>query len=82
MKITDEFINKLFENTNFGTVINGCVQAKRDQLAKNLRDQVNGYWSGSTAYHLMVNGGFLKDGKSSTYKELTALGAEFMKDYQ
>ncbi len=79
--VTDEFINKLFEGTNFGKPINGCVQKKREQIAKTLRDQTAGYWSGHTAYHIAVNGGFLKDAKRSTNKELTAFGAAFMSEF-
>ena len=52
------------------------------QLYKNLNDQLNGYWSGSTAYFIMTHGGFLKDSKKSTNKSLTALGELFIKDYE
>jgi len=30
----------------------------------------------------MTEGGFLKDGKKSTYKELTSLGVMFMDEYK
>ena len=76
--VSDEYINKLFEGTNFGEQINNCVKAKRKQLVKTLRDQVAGYWSGHTAYHIAVNGGFLKDAKKSEAKQLTVLGVAFL----
>jgi hypothetical protein len=78
--ISDDFINQLFEGTNFGEPTNNCVEMKRKQLAKTLQDQVDGYWSGHTAYHIVVDGGFLKNGKRSTNKELTALGVAFMQE--
>ena len=79
--VSDDFINELFAGTNFGEPINNCVKAKRKQIAKTLRDQVAGYWSGHTAYHIVVNGGFLKDAKSGEQKELTAFGAAFMSEH-
>lgn len=78
MKITDEYINKLFENTNFGPEVNSSAEGKRKMLAKTLKNQVDGYWSGHTAYHIAINGGFLKDAKSGSPKELTALGELFL----
>lgn len=76
--VSDEYINKLFEGTNFGEKINSCVKAKRKQIVKTLRDQVAGYWSGHTAYHIAVDGGFLKDAKKSEAKQLTELGVAFL----
>jgi hypothetical protein len=78
--LSDDFINQLFECTNFGEAINNCVEMKRKQIAKTLQNQVDGYWSGHTAYHIVVNAGFLKDGKRSTHKELTALGVAFLQE--
>ena len=78
--VSDKFINELFAGTNFGESINNCVEAKRKQLAKTLRDQVHGYWSGHTAYHIAVDGGFLKDAKSGETKILTALGWAFIQE--
>ena len=80
MVVSDEYINNLFEGTNFGKPTNECVKMKRKQLAKTLRDQVAGYWSGHTSYHIAVNGGFLMDAKSSEPKKLTALGQAFLQD--
>jgi len=76
--LTDEYINRLFEGTNFGGKINNCVKAKRRQILKTLKDQVAGYWSGHTAYHLVVDGGFLHDAKTDEEKKLTALGIAFI----
>ena len=58
------------------------IDSMRKQLHKNLSNQIDGYWSGHTAYHLMVDGGFLKDSKPGTEKKLTALGEAFMRDYK
>ena len=80
MKITDEYIESLFEGTNFGEVINNSVKEQRKILKKSLGNQVKGYWSGHTIYQIMVYGGFLIDAKSSTKKRLTALGKEFISD--
>jgi len=46
--------------------VNNCVKKKRELIAKTLRNQINGFWSGHTAYHIAVDGGFLKD----VYEEL------------
>lgn len=78
--VSDEYINKLFEGSNFGAKINGSTEAKRAQIVKTLRDQVSGYWSGHTAYHIAVDGGFLKDAKRTANKELTALGVAFIQE--
>ena len=81
---SDDFVNNLFEGLNFGGHINGSVEEKRKQIAKTLRDQVNGYWSGHTAYHLVVNAGFLHDAKREVGvgKTLTAFGVAFMQNHQ
>ena len=78
MEFTDEFINELFVGTNFGATINESVTEKRILIAKTLNNQVDGYWSGHTAYNIVVDAGFLKDAKSSEKKELTAFGVEFL----
>ncbi|AUR87419.1 hypothetical protein NVP1101O_008 [Vibrio phage 1.101.O._10N.261.45.C6] len=78
MRDTDKIIDKMFNAKSWG--IPDTIEAKRGQLHKNLTDQVNGYWSGSTAYWIMTQGGFLVDGKSSTMKKLTVLGEMFMEE--
>ncbi len=76
MSEIDQIINEMFNANQWG--IEDTIEAKREQLHKNLTDQINGYWSGSTAYWIMTSGGFLVDGKSCSMKELTALGQIFM----
>jgi len=79
--VTDSFINDIFAGTNFGEKINNSVKAKREQIAKTLNDQINGYWSGHTAYHIVVNAGFLFDAKTDEDKKLTALGVSFLQEH-
>lgn len=78
--ISDEKINQLFDGTNFGTLINNNVNLKRKQITKTLRDQIGGYWSGHTAYHIAVDGGFLNDAKRDDDKTLTPLGLAFLNE--
>lgn len=54
----------------------------RKQLYKNLKDQLNGYWSGHSAYSIMVHGGFLINSKRGTKKQLTSLGEKFIEDFE
>lgn len=79
IEFSDEFIDGLFENTDFGTQINASTDLKRELIGETLQNQIDGYWSGSTAYSIVVNAGFLIDSKSGSEKKLTALGEEFMK---
>lgn len=78
--VSDKYINELFAGTNFGEKVNNCVKEKRKLLAKTLRNQVAGFWSGHTAYNIAVHGGFLHDSKPGTEKRLTALGNAFIKE--
>ena len=78
--LTDEYINKLFEGTNFGEHVNQSVNEKRKQIEKTLKDQINGYWSGSTAYGIVIRGGFLNDAKFGKEKKLTPLGIAFLQE--
>jgi len=80
--VTDEYIEHLFAGTNFGEDINNSTEAKRDVIAKTLRNQVNGYWSGHTAYGIVTTGGFLVDAKFGEVKRLTALGVAFLEDHK
>lgn len=75
----DEIIHKLFSTYWVGPQRDDLELAKK-QLYKNLTDQVNGYWSGHTAYYIMTAGGFLIDSKSGTNKKLTMMGELFMKE--
>lgn len=58
------------------------VKKMRAQLYKNLGNQIDGYWSGSSAYNIMTKGGFLIDAKRNTNKQLTELGKMFMSDFE
>ena len=80
MVLSDDYINSLFKGTNFGEAIDSCVQEKRKLIIKTLRNQLDGYWSGHTAYQIVVQGGFLHDAKSGDQKQLTALGAAFLEE--
>lgn len=77
MRVIDEVISKLFSDRWSGEASSNLEIAKK-QLAKNLRDQLNGHWSGHTAYSIMVDGGFLIDSKPGTEKKLTAIGKILM----
>jgi hypothetical protein len=76
--VIDKIIGKLFSERWTENLALAPIEDQRKQLFKTLRDQTNGYWSGHTAYHLAVEGGFLIDGKSNTNKQLTELGKIFM----
>ena len=76
MSDIDKIIDRLFNAKQWG--IEDTIEAKREKLNENLTYQVNGWWSGSTAYWIMTYGGFLVDGKSSTKKKLTKLGEMFI----
>lgn len=78
LNFSDQWAQKIFLNTNFGTQINGDPTLQKAQLAKTLRDQMGGYWSGHTAYHLAVNAKLLHDGPASTLKHLTESGLCFL----
>ena len=74
----DTVIKKLFKERWSADLAEADINDQREQLFKTLRDQQQGYWSGHTAYHLAVDGGFLIDSKSGTEKKLTELGKLFM----
>ncbi|WP_444886735.1 hypothetical protein [Microbulbifer sp. JMSA008] len=76
--ISDEYIEELFDGTNFGKKINNSTQAKREIIAKCLNNQIEGFWSGHTIYHILIDGGFLIDARTSETKRLTALGRAFL----
>lgn len=79
----DSHIRELFKDRWCGEHVLSSLDNMKKQLIKTLTDQINGYWSGSTAYHLAVEGGFLIDAKSTNglRKELTPLGVEFIESY-
>ncbi|WP_444905305.1 hypothetical protein ACJJIU_22315 (plasmid) [Microbulbifer sp. CnH-101-E] len=80
MVVSDQYIESLFEGAVFGPAVDDSAAGKRLQIAKTLRNQIDGYWSGHTAYHIVVSGGFLHDAKASEPKKLTALGAAFLQE--
>lgn len=82
MEGIDKIIFELFTNNWVGETVTKDLDNMKKQLHKNLINQVDGYWSGSTAYHIMTKGGFLIDSKSGTKKELTELGKVFIKEYE
>lgn len=77
MELMDRVISDLFRCW-VGAASND-VEIAKEQLKKNLNDQIAGYWSGATAYWIMTHGGFLLDGKKGEKKKLTAFGHEFMR---
>ena len=78
MNEINQIIDKLFSERWTENLANAHIDDKRKQLHKNLQYQVDGYWSGHTAYHIMVDGGFLIDARSGAMKQLTELGKIFM----
>ncbi|QFT55614.1 hypothetical protein [Microbulbifer sp. THAF38] len=79
--ISDEYIEELFEGTNFGERVNNSTLLKRHHIAKHLKQQIEGFWSGHTMYHILIYGGFLMDAKTSETKRLTALGRAFLETH-
>ncbi|MNG70296.1 hypothetical protein D3C79_286770 [compost metagenome] len=80
MSQIDELISELFKSW-VGPASDNLELAK-NQLYKNLSDQLSGYWSGHTAYWIMTYGGFLMDTPRGKEKKLTALGEMFMKEME
>ena len=86
MKDINKIIHQMFSTRWSGDLNNSPIEDMRKQLHKNLQNQIDGYWSGHTAYHIMVDGGFLIDSKRKRIKDmgmaegkkLTALGQMFM----
>lgn len=78
----NEIIEDMFNLCWHGEHTLSSIENMRKQLYKNLKDQLNGYWSGHSAYSIMVNGGFLINSKRGTKKELTELGKRFIKDFE
>lgn len=86
MSEINKVIHELFSTRWSGDLNKASITEMRKQLHKTLRDQTNGFWSGHTAYHLAVDGGFLIDSKRifqdetnhAKGKELTSFGKIFM----
>ncbi|MDE1350404.1 hypothetical protein L9W80_09595 [Vibrio aestuarianus] len=73
----DQIINELFSARWSGDLRNAPINKMREQLYKNLKDQLNGYWSGHTAYHILIHGGFIIDAPIGK-KVATKLGQMFI----
>jgi hypothetical protein len=90
MSDIDKVIHKLFSTRWSYDLSNAPIEKMRSQLYKSLSDQTNGFWSGHTAYNLMIDGGFLIDSKrkyleesnKAEGKKLTEMGKLFMESYQ
>lgn len=80
MSQIDELISDLFKSWVGPASEN--IELAKNQLYKNLSDQLAGYWSWHTAYWIMTCGGFLIDAPSGQKKKLTALGEMFMKEME
>lgn len=86
----NEIIKKLFSERWSDDLKNATIDEMRKLLYKKLQDQLKGYWSGHTAYHIMIDGGFLVDSKririegSQEFKgkELTTLGKRFIESME
>ena len=80
----DGMIFELFTERWCGEAVTENIDTMRSQLHKSLRDQTAGYWSGHTAYWIMVDGGFLEDAKyvNRRPKILTDLGQKFMEEFR
>lgn len=59
----DGVIYLLYSSFWSGDLSGAPVSEMKKQLYKTLTDQVNGYWSGHSAYQIAVAGGFLIDSK-------------------
>ena len=89
MSEINEIIKKMFSTRWSGSLSTGSIEDMRSQLHKDLQNQIDGFWTGHTAYHIMVDGGFLVDSKRIPIgdtnmckgKKLTALGELFMKSW-
>lgn len=86
MSDIDKIIFDLFTARWTDDLNKSPISDMRKQLHKNLQNQIDGFWSGHTAYHIMVDGGFLIDSKrvydedsnKCKGKKLTWLGKAFM----
>ncbi|PMS92000.1 hypothetical protein C1T06_22810 [Vibrio parahaemolyticus] len=77
-------IKQLFAERWTDDLRHAPLEKLRQQVYKNLKDQMAGYWSGHTAYHLLVDGGFLIDAKfeQGKGKKLTLLGRRFIENME
>lgn len=74
----DAYVEALFEGRpSFGRPIDESIGGKHGILIKCLKAQAQGFWSGHTIYHIMVDGGLLVDAKPGK-KRLTHLGELYL----
>ncbi len=85
MSDINKIIHQLFSSRWSGDLSKAPIEDMRKQLHKNLSNQIDGYWSGNAAYHIMIDGGFLIDSKRNRKpngmaegKKLTVRGQMFM----
>ena len=81
MSDIDNIIFELFSSRWYGHLSAAPISEMRAQLRKNIQNQIDGYWTGSTAYQIMVDGGFIVDSKRGKNKKLTMLGKVFMDSF-
>ena len=89
MSDIDNIIFELFSTRWHGDLSAAPISEMRAQLRKNIQNQIDGYWSGSTAYRIMVDGGFIVDSKRKRIygtgmaegKKLTSFGKMFMDSF-
>ncbi|QNE55626.1 hypothetical protein H5404_03075 [Vibrio parahaemolyticus] len=78
----DQVIHDLSSNNWTSDLRTAPIDKMRAQLYKNLKDQLAGYWTGHTAYWILVNGGFIVDGPKGTAKQLTRFGSMFKEEME
>lgn len=64
----NEIIEDMFNLYWKGEYTLSSIDNMRKQLNKNINDQIQGYWSGHSAYSIMVKGGFLINEKKGAKK--------------
>jgi len=89
MSDINKIISRLFKSRWTANLAEASIEEQRKQLYKNLIDQTNGFWSGHTAYHILVDGGFIVDSKALKNhdgtrkgKKLTMLGEMFKSEME
>ena len=55
MSDIDRIIHELFSNRWAENLSKAPIEDMRKQVHKNLSNQIDGYWSGHTAYHIAVD---------------------------
>ncbi len=82
MSQIDQVIHELFSNNWTPDLRSASIGKMRAQLYKNLKDQLAGYWTGHTAYWILIEGGFIVDGPRGTAKQLTRFGSMFKEEME